>query len=126
MKLKSIKKKNSKPRVRICYRCGCKLRGNHHAEVRYEGIDHTFIMHKECADIEKLGIDFPVVELFQQKAGEKKPLNNNITQEVRNILTSLNRRRSLCKITKHTKKKLYSHQIKFAQSLTLECPNLDQ
>jgi len=49
-KIESIVKKNSKPRVRFCHDCSKKLYGNHHTEVRFKNIDHTFIYHKDCAD----------------------------------------------------------------------------
>lgn len=50
MKIKSVIKKNEKPRVRFCHGCSNKLYGNHHAVVRFEDIDHDFIYHKDCAD----------------------------------------------------------------------------
>lgn len=37
---------NIKPRVRFCWECGRKLRGNYFVEVKFEG--HNRIMHKQC------------------------------------------------------------------------------
>lgn len=48
-KVESISYLNQKPRIRFCHDCGEKLRGNHHAVVKFENIDHDFIYHKECA-----------------------------------------------------------------------------
>lgn len=39
--------KPEKPRVRFCWLCGNKLRGNHHVEKVVDG--HTRILHKSCA-----------------------------------------------------------------------------
>jgi hypothetical protein len=47
-KIKIIDSKE-KPRVRFCHECGRKLYGNHHVIVKKEGIDHDFILHKDCA-----------------------------------------------------------------------------
>lgn len=36
-----------KPRVRFCWECGRKLRGNHHKELFIDG--HWRTLHKQCA-----------------------------------------------------------------------------
>ena len=36
-----------KPRVRFCWHCGNKLRGNHFTEIEFDG--HSRILHKACA-----------------------------------------------------------------------------
>jgi hypothetical protein len=45
MATENVKKK--KPRVRFCWECGNKLRGNHFIEKEVEG--HMRILHKSCA-----------------------------------------------------------------------------
>lgn len=49
-KVVSVTPKNEKPRVRFCHDCGKQLYGNHHAIVKFDGIDHEFIYHKDCAE----------------------------------------------------------------------------
>jgi len=45
---------DTKPRVRICWHCGRKLRGNYFTEVVRDG--HLRILHKECAEHPELVI----------------------------------------------------------------------
>lgn len=43
-----------KPRVRFCWECGRKLRGNHFAEQMVDG--HLRILHKDCWRMIKNGL----------------------------------------------------------------------
>jgi hypothetical protein len=40
-----------KPRVRFCFECGRKLRGNHFIEAEVDG--HKRIFHKSCIEVMK-------------------------------------------------------------------------
>jgi hypothetical protein len=49
--VKTKKNKPAKPRVRFCWECGRKLRGNHHVEVEIDGAKR--ILHKKCIEVMK-------------------------------------------------------------------------
>jgi len=49
--------KNEKPRVRFCWECGNKLRGNYFTEQMFEG--HPRILHKQCWKFLQIGWRMP-------------------------------------------------------------------
>jgi hypothetical protein len=49
MNKSETKAEKKKPRVRFCWECGKKLRGNHFIEVEIDG--HKRILHKACIEV---------------------------------------------------------------------------
>jgi hypothetical protein len=50
-----------KPRVRFCWLCARKLRGNHFTEIEHDG--HLRIFHKSCAELAKKKTDAELAAL---------------------------------------------------------------
>ena len=59
----------NKPRVRFCWDCGNKLRGNHFEEMEIDG--HQRVLHKICATYLKEGAAVILDEVHESEEDDK-------------------------------------------------------